>query len=426
MKKNIWFTGIAAISLLLGLSLSSCNNYPRENTLKIYNWSDYIDEELIAEFEEWYQQQTGEEVHVIYQLFDINEVMLSKIEKGQEDFDLVCPSDYIIERMLARDLALPIFDDEFRSFPDSIDYIGNVSPYVQGLFSKLVMPDGKNPNDYSVGYMWGTVGILYNRAYATAEDTDSWGALFNPKFRNKMFIKDAFRDVYSPMLIYAKTLEARQNGTLAEDEYLPIEEIEALSFDSSDESIALVESFLKRISPYVTGWEADFGKEMMTSKNPKAYINLQWSGDAVFAMTEAEGVGVDLYYNVPREGSNVWFDGWVIPKYAKNVKAARYFIDFMCRPDNAIRNMEATGYVSVIGTEEVLEAMTDETMPTRCDLTYFFTDSEGNPLAGTESVPVNEVMYPDRSVVERCAMMHDSGARTEALLDMWSRVKSNM
>lgn len=123
MKKNIWFSGIVAIVAMLGMSLSSCNNHPRENTLKIYNWSDYIDEELIAEFEEWYKQQTGEEVHVIYQLFDINEVMLSKIEKGQEDFDLVCPSDYIIERMLAHDLALPIFDDEFRSFPDSINYI---------------------------------------------------------------------------------------------------------------------------------------------------------------------------------------------------------------------------------------------------------------------------------------------------------------
>ncbi|MDE6139556.1 MAG: ABC transporter substrate-binding protein [Alistipes sp.] len=426
MKKNIWFSGIVAIVALLGLSLSSCNNYPRENTLKIYNWSDYIDEELIAEFEEWYQQQTGEEVHVIYQLFDINEVMLSKIEKGQEDFDLVCPSDYIIERMLAHDLALPIFDDEFRSFPDSINYIGNVSPYIQGLFSKLVMPDGKNPNDYSVGYMWGTVGILYNKAYATAEETDSWAALFNPKFRNKMFIKDAFRDVYSPMLVYAKTLEAREKGELGEDEYLSLDQIEALSFDSSDESIALVESYLKRISPYVSGWEADFGKEMMTSRNPKAYINLQWSGDAVFAMTEAENVGVELDYNVPREGSNVWFDGWVIPKYAKNVKAARYFIDFMCRPDNAIRNMEATGYVSVIGTEEVLEAMTDEDMPTICDLTYFFTDDEGNPLAGAQSVHIDDVLYPDRSVVERCAMMHDSGARTEALLDMWSRVKSNM
>ncbi len=423
MKKNFRLQAFAAVVGAVCVALlSSCGGYPRENTLKIYNWSDYIDEELIAEFEEWYQQQTGEEVHVVYQLFDINEVMLSKIEKGQEDFDLVCPSDYIIERMLSHDLALPIFDDEFRSFPDSINYIGNVSPYIRGLFSKLVMPDGKNPNDYSVGYMWGTTGILYNTKHVSPSEVDSWSALYNPKFRDKMFIKDAFRDVYSPMLIYATTMEMRKRGELAEDEYLSQEQIEQLMFDSSDESIALVEEYLKRLSPYVAGWEADFGKEMMTRE--KAWINLQWSGDAAWSMMEAEDVGVGLYYSVPREGSNVWFDGWVIPKYAKNVKAARYFIDFMCRPDNAVRNMEATGYVSVIGTGEVLDAMRDDELPTVCDLSYFFVDDEGRAIEGADSLRINEIMYPDRSVVERCAMMHDSGDRTEALLDMWSRVKS--
>ncbi len=423
MKKNFRLQAFAAVVGAVCVALlSSCGGYPRENTLKIYNWSDYIDEELIAEFEEWYQQQTGEEVHVVYQLFDINEVMLSKIEKGQEDFDLVCPSDYIIERMLSHDLALPIFDDEFRSFPDSINYIGNVSPYIRGLFSKLVMPDGKNPNDYSVGYMWGTTGILYNTKHVSPSEVDSWSALYNPKFRDKMFIKDAFRDVYSPMLIYATTMEMRKRGELAEDEYLSQEQIERLMFDSSDESIALVEEYLKRLSPYVAGWEADFGKEMMTRE--KAWINLQWSGDAAWSMMEAEDVGVGLYYSVPREGSNVWFDGWVIPKYAKNVKAARYFIDFMCRPDNAVRNMEATGYVSVIGTGEVLDAMRDDELPTVCDLSYFFVDDEGRAIEGADSLRINEIMYPDRSVVERCAMMHDSGDRTEALLDMWSRVKS--
>ncbi len=423
MKKNFRLQAFAAVVGAVCVALlSSCGGYPRENTLKIYNWSDYIDEELIAEFEEWYQQQTGEEVHVVYQLFDINEVMLSKIEKGQEDFDLVCPSDYIIERMLSHDLALPIFDDEFRSFPDSINYIGNVSPYIRGLFSKLVMPDGKNPNDYSVGYMWGTTGILYNTKHVSPSEVDSWSALYNPKFRDKMFIKDAFRDVYSPMLIYATTMEMRKRGELAEDEYLSQEQIEQLMFDSSDESIALVEEYLKRLSPYVAGWEADFGKEMMTRE--KAWINLQWSGDAAWSMMEAEDVGVGLYYSVPREGSNVWFDGWVIPKYAKNVKAARYFIDFMCRPDNAVRNMEATGYVSVIGTGEVLDAMRDDELPTVCDLSYFFVDDEGRAIEGADSLRIDEIMYPDRSVVERCAMMHDSGDRTEALLDMWSRVKS--
>ena len=377
----------------------------RKKILKVYNWADYIDESLLAEFEEWYYEQTGEEVEVVYQLFDINEIMLAKIERGKEDFDVACPSEYIIERMLKNDLLLPINKD----FGTTPNYLGNVSPYIQEVFNKID-GGGKNANDYAVGYMWGTTGFLYNTKYVTREEASTWTSLWNSKFDKKLLIKDAFRDVYSPLLIYANQ-ERVKSGEVTLDE---------LMHDASDESIAVVEALLKKAKPYVAGWEADFGKEIMTKE--KAWLNLSWSGDAVWAIEEAEAVGVELDYVVPEEGSIVWFDGWVIPKYAKNVKAASYFINFMCKAENAIRNMDEIGYVSVIGTPDVMEHMSESAVEAgvegTTDLTYFFGE-------GADSVVINSVMYPDRKVIERCAMMHDSGPRTEAMLAMWSRVKGD-
>ena len=398
---------ILHILLLLGVLLSvACNHDDaRKSILKVYNWADYIDEELLTEFEEWYYEQTGEEVEVVYQLFDINEIMLAKIERGKEDFDVACPSEYIIERMLKNDLLLPINKD-FGSTPN---YLGNVSPYIQEVFNKID-GGGKNANDYAVGYMWGTTGFLYNTKYVTREEASTWSSLWNPKFDKKLLIKDAFRDVYSPLLIYANQ-ERVKSGEVTLDE---------LMHDATDESIAVVEALLKKAKPYVAGWEADFGKEIMTKE--KAWINLSWSGDAVWAIEEAQAVDVELDYVVPEEGSIVWFDGWVIPKYAKNTKAAAYFINFMCMPENAIRNMDEIGYVSVIGTPDVMEYMSEAAVEAgvehTTDLTYFFGE-------GADSVVINSAMYPDRTVIERCAMMHDSGPRTEAMLAMWSRVKGD-
>ena len=397
MKKLFIFV-IALFTLL-----STATAADREHTLKIYNWADYIDEDVLSQFQEWYKEQTGEEVEIIYQLFDINEIMLAKIERGKEDFDVVCPSEYIIERMLRNDLLLPI-DKDFGDTPNYID--SNISPYIVDRFN-MIDGSGKNANDYAVGYMWGTTGLLYNTKYVTAEQASSWSILQDEQFRKKIFIKDAFRDVYSPILVYLKR-DAIDRGEVTMDEVM---------YDASDESIALVEEFLKRAKRNVAGWEADFGKEMMTKE--KAYINLTWSGDAVWAIEEAADVGVTLDYYVPDEGSNVWFDGWVIPKYAKNIKAARYFINYMCRADVALKNMDAIGYVSAVATPEVLEAKIDDTLENAVDASYFFGE-------GAENVKIDAVLYPDRKVIERCAMMHDSGARTEQMLEMWARVKGEV
>ena len=391
MKKLLYI--VAAVLLLAGCSED------REHILKVYNWADYIDEELIDEFEVWYEEQTGEPVEIIYQTFDINETMLSKIELGHEDYDVVCPSDYIIERMLANDLLLPLE----RDFGDTPDYIGNVAPYIVEKFNQIE-GNGKNANDYSVGYMWGTVGLIYNPKYISDSEVKDWDVLKNPAYAGKVLMKDAFRDVYTALLI-ALNKEAIDAGE---------KDIRNLPFDTSEESIKLVEDYLNSFKESVCGWEADFGKEQMTKE--LAWINLSWSGDAQWAIDEAADIGMDLRYAIPQTGSAVWFDGWVIPKYAKNIKAARYFINFMCKPENALRNMDMTGYVSAIGGEEILQSMTDPEEFDPIDVSYFF-----GPQA--DSVCINQVMYPEKNIIERCAMMHDRG--TEELLKMWSRVKGD-
>ena len=387
------FTILAAAALVC-----ACGG-DRDQILKVYNWSDYIDESVIPEFEQWYEEQTGESVKVIYQTFDVNETMLSKIEKGKEDYDVVCPSDYIIERMLREDLLLPI-DRDFGNTPNYID--SNLAPYIRSCFDKME-GCGKNANDYSVGYMWGTTGILYNAKYVTDEEASTWDVLRNPKFADKIFIKDSARDVFSQIIIYLRRDDLAA-GKVTLDE---------LMHDSSDEALAAVEAYMKQVKELVAGWEADFGKDQMTQE--RGWISLNWSGDGVWAIEEAAEMGVDLRYVCPKEGFTVWFDGWVIPKYARNVKAAKYWINFMSRPDIVIRNVDVTGYVSVSGAPEVLEAFTDEDYDP-IDLSYFFG-------AEADSVCVNPVLYPDRADIERSTQEHDWGDRTPQLVEMWSRVK---
>ena len=394
MKRTLSFLLVAFLAI-------SSFAADRAHTLKIYNWADYIDENVLWSFPEWYHRQTGEEVEIIYQTFDINESMLTEIEVGKEDYDVICPSEYIIERMLRNNLLQPINKD---LVPDSIRAFENVSPFAVGMFNR--MSRTVNVSDYAVGYMWGTTGFLYNPAFVSDEEVSSWSALLNPKFRGKIFMKDAFRDVYSVMVLYAYRDDLEAGRVTAAE----------LIGNVTQERIDTVEAVLMAAKDNFAGWEVDFGKEEMAKGN--AWLNLSWSGDAQWAIVESEKVGLELRYIVPQEGSNVWFDGWCIPVYAKNTKAATYFINYMCLPQNAIANMEEIGYVSVVATPEVMEYMTDDEIPETYDITYFFGE-------GADSLHVNPVFYPDRSVIERCALMHDAAENTEALLSMWNRVKGD-
>ncbi len=399
MKKLLRFFLMSAVILSVSTQMFA-KDEDRNQILKVYNWADYIDEELISEFEEWYQKETGQQIEVIYQTFDINEVMLTKIEKGHEDYDVVCPSEYIIERMLRNKLLLPINKD-FGSTPD---YTKNVSPYIKNQLATM-STGSVDANNYAIGYMWGTTGVLYNTEMVTKEEASTWGILWDPRFESKILMKDAVRDVYGSIMMYIRQDELK-SGKATRSEVMN---------DGSDRALQLFEDKMIAAKSNIAGWEVDFGKERMVQG--KAWVNVTWSGDAMWAMEEV-GNAVSLDYVVPNEGSNIWFDGWVIPKYAKNTKAASYFINFMCMPENAIRNMEEIGYVSVIASPEIMEYITNEDQEETINLTYFFGE-------GADSVKASRILYPDASVIERCALMHDCGDRTEAMLDMWSRIKGD-
>ncbi len=396
---------IALLALLAaGLSFAySCkeSDASRMKILKIYNWSDYIDEDLLAEFPAWYKEQTGEDVKIVYQVFDMPEVMYTKIAMGKEDFDLSCPTQYIIEKMLKNELLLPI-DKNFGKTPD---YLGNVSPFLRERMDAFSVP-GKKAVDFMVPYMWGTSGLLYNKDKVSAEEVKSWACLWDPKLKGKILMKDHYWDVYNMAAIYAYQSEIKAGSRTRYQ----------VSNDHTDADIQAVEKTLLSLKPNLAGWEADFGKEMMTKG--EVWLNYAWSGDAVWAIEEAAGVNVPLGYSVPEEGSNIWFDGWIIPKYARNVKAASYFLNYLCRPEVALRNMDISGYCSAVATPEIIEAMTDSSLTETVNASYFFGPGNGK-------LQLNPIQYPDSTVVERCVLLHDFMDKNDQVLEMWSRVKGN-
>jgi len=390
--------------LLVTFSLfNSCkeSDESRKKILKIYNWADYIDEDLLNEFPKWYKEQTGEDVKIVYQVYDMPEVMYTKVSMGKEDFDLVCPTQYLIERMLKKDLLLPIE----RNFGKTGDNLGNISPFLRERMDAFSVPDKKAEN-YMVPYMWGTSGILYNTDKVTKKEVESWACMWNQKNKGKILMKEHYWDVYNMAAIYSyypDIVSGKRTRT-------------SVSNDHTPEDFAIVEKQLKLLKPNVYGWEADNGKEMMTKG--ELWMNYAWSGDAVWAIEEAAAVNVSLDYMVPIEGSNIWFDGWVIPKYARNVKAASYFLNYLCQAKIALRNMDISGYCSAVADPEIIEAQSDSTITGTVNLSYFFG-------AGNDSLHINPIQYPDSSVINRCVLLHDFLDKNDLMLELWSRVKGD-
>jgi spermidine/putrescine transport system substrate-binding protein len=403
---NRKFTAKLAALFIFGLMVFAFNackqsDESRKKVLKIYNWSDYIDENLLKEFPVWYKEQTGEDVKIVYQVFDMPEVMYTKVAMGKEDFDLACPTQYLIEKMLKKELLLPI-DRNFGSTPN---YLGNISPFLRERMGAFSVP-GKKADDYMVPYMWGTSGILYNTDKISKDEVKSWACLWDPKNKGKILMKDHYWDVYNMAATMGFYDEIKSGKRTRYD----------VSNDHTDADIDMVEKQLKALRPNLAGWEADFGKEMMTKG--EVWMNYAWSGDAVWAVDEAKKVGVNLDYIVPDEGSNIWFDGWVIPKYARNVKAASYFLNYLCQAKIALRNMDVSGYCSAVATPEIIEAQSDSTITETVNLSYFFGPGNGK-------LRIDGIQYPDSTVVDRCVLLHDFLDKNDKVLEMWSRVKGN-
>ena len=400
-----YFRAILILLLLLAVLpfFSGCNGSgsSRKNILKIYNWADYIDEDLLTEFPKWYKEQTGEDVEIMYQVFDMPEVMYTKVALGHEDFDLVCPTQYLIERMMKNGMLQPMI----RDFGKTQNYLGNISPFLRDRMDAFSVPEMK-AEDYMVPYMWSTSGLLYNTNLISKAEVESWACLWNPKNKGKILMKDHYWDIYNMAAIYGFYPDIVSGKRTAYN----------VSNDHTDADIAMVEKQLKLMKPNLAGWEADFGKEMMTKG--VIWIDYAWSGDAVWAIKEAATVNVSLDYSIPKEGSNFSFDGWVIPKYARNVKAASYFLNYLCQSKIALRNMAVSGYTSAVATPEIAEAQIDSTLTKTINLNYFFGPGHSN-------MKVNSVQYPDSAEISRCVLLHDFLDKNDAVLEMWSRMKGD-
>lgn len=411
-----------------------------EVTLKVYNWQDYIDDgtdddgnivttSVIDMWIEDYKQRTGVTVEVVYDTFETNETMLNTLKTGKSQYDLVCPSDYAIQKMIKDDM-LEKFDTS--KLPTYNKY---GSPYLKGLFEQ------NNWTEYSVPYMWGTVGLLYDPEVFTEELVSSWDIMWNTEYRKLATTKDSVRDTYfvGVMHVYQNELNNLRNdylnGTITREYYN--KQINIIMNRIDDETLRLVENDLKIMKENIFGLEVDSGKSDMVSG--KISMNLAWSGDAVYSMDLAEEEDDKiLAYSVPLEGSNVWYDGWVMPKGA-NVELATDFVDFLSKPEIAVLNMNKIGYTSAIAGEAVLDmiddwygAESDETA-VEVDLTYFFGDTVELDENGKVLVTVDEhyigrqftAQYPDYEIITRCGVMEDFGDQNQAVLEMWANFKSN-
>lgn len=292
MKKIISLT-----TLLIFISIfTGCASKEGEKVY-VYNWGDYIDLETISLFEE----ETG--IKVVYDEFQTNEEMFPKIQAGAVSFDVVCPSDYMIQKMIENNLLQEL----------NFDKIPNLK-YIDP--SHLENSEEFDPgNKYSVPYCWGTLGILYNKTKVD-EPVDSWGILFDEKYSGEILMIDSVRDAFAISLQY-------------------------LGYDLNSTNEAELEEakqLLQKQYPLVQAYVVDQVRDKMIGE--EAAIGVIYSGEAIFTKRE----NPNLEYVVPQEGSNVWIDGWVIPSNSKNKENAEAFINFMCKPEIALMNFDFITY----------------------------------------------------------------------------------
>ena len=474
---------ISVVAVFFITLLSGCSNSDaRLEVLKVMNWGDYIDESLNSEFEEYYREKTGKKIQVIYVTVDNPQIMATKIETAKEDWDLACPSESIAERMLLNGNLLPI-DVDAEHMSNYRDY---VSPFMKNAFAQMEAGASPNPeNRYAVGYMWGTFGIMYNVDLVDSEDLTGWDMMWNPKFKGSILMKNAVREIFPIALtyVYKQELLDTLNNSGYDAYKALLDDIYDLN-KNTEEKIALVEEALVYQRNIIkTLYETDDGKDDMI--NGFYALNQAWSGDAVWSMFEAAETDVNLDFYIPEEGSNIWYDAWVIPKYAKNKLAAEMYIDFLCIPENATRNMDYIGYTSstasgdvvewcfkthlienAIAENEELKVLSEkeededysdvfyekydlwydnwyenhyenwynEQNGEGIDLRYFFneegvtttqliTAEVSEKTYYTDKILANSIQFPPTSDINKCAVMKGFASNITEINNMWVRVK---
>lgn len=325
MKNKLLFLSLIASCLLF----TGCG---KEYDLYVYNWGQYIEPEVITLFEE----ETG--LSVSYEEFETNEAMYPKVASGASNYDLICPSDYMIQKMIEEDLLAPINYDNV----PNIQFIGE---------EYLEQSEAFDPgNLYSIPYCWGTVGIIYNKTMVQ-EPVNSWTILWDEKYYDNVLMQNSVRDAFG---ITLKMLGHSLNSTNMNELY---------------EARNKLQQQLR--SGNVQAYVVDQVRDKMLDNT--AALGVIYSGEASYSISENE----DLAYVVPDEGSNVWIDSWVIPKTSKNKENAELFLNFLCRPDIACKNFEYicystpnTGVYDLLEDEELKNdevLFPDEEILERCE-----------------------------------------------------------
>lgn len=295
MKKKILSVLLTAAAAVM--MFSGCSSSSGAGKVYIYNWGEYIDPDVLTQFTE----ETG--IKVIYDEFETNEVMYPKIKCGAFRYDCVCPSDYMIQKMIENDLLQPI---DFSKVPN---YKNIGSEYIEE--SKQFDPT----NEYSIPYCWGTVGILYNKKLVS-DPVDSWGILWDEKYKDQILMQDSVRD---SMMVALKYLGCSCNTT-----------------DTAE--LEKAKDLLIRQKPLVQAYVIDQVRDKMIGG--EAALGVIYSGEAIYTQRE----NPDLEYVIPKEGTNIWIDSWVIPKNAPDKENAEKFLNFLCRDDIALKNFDYITY----------------------------------------------------------------------------------
>ena len=333
--------------------------YAKENDvmngekLVVYNWGEYIDPEVLTMFEE----ETG--IDIVYEEFETNEILYPKISSGAIAYDVICPSDYMIQRMIENDLLSEI------NF-DNIPNLKNIGKqYLEQ--SRQFDPENK----YSVPYCWGTVGILYNKMMVD-EPVDSWSILWDPKYKDNILMQDSVRDAFGVTLKYlGYSLNSTDLDELTEAKNLLIEQ-----------------------KPLVQAYVIDQVRDKMIGN--EAALGVIYSGEAIYTQKE----NPNLEYVIPKEGTNIWIDSWVIPKNAEHKENAEKFINFLCRPDIALMNFEY--------------------------ITYSMPNEAARELIEDESIRNSEIAFPDLSKYDNLETFQYLGTEADQVYgDLWNKVKSS-
>ena len=288
---------ICAVFVFGGFYYAQESNMMNSEKVVVYNWGEYLDPEVLTLFE----QETG--IDVVYEEFETNEILYPKISSGAIAYDVICPSDYMIQRMIENGLLAEI----------NFDNIPNVKNIGKDYMEQSRQFDPENK--YSVPYCWGTVGILYNKTMVD-EPITSWSVLWDEKYKDNILMQDSVRDAFGVTLKYL-----------------------GYSLNSTDlDELTEARDLLIKQKPLVQAYVIDQVRDKMIGN--EAAIGVIYSGEAIYTQME----NPDLEYVIPEEGSNIWIDSWVIPKNAENKENAEEFINFLCRPEIALMNFEYITY----------------------------------------------------------------------------------